>query len=122
MGKINPQKAIEKAEKVLNAFKELASDKTFGGVTFSNYQSQVNASRDIRGDIEDLEDQKIQAITSRDSTDEQTLNMANLIVNGVIGDPNFGPDSALYEAMGYIRKSNRKSGLTRKRKVSNPTS
>jgi hypothetical protein len=39
-----------------------------------------------------------------------------LVVNGVVGDPTFGPDSALYEAMGYVRKSERKSGLTRKGK------
>ncbi len=36
--------------------------------------------------------------------------------NNVVGDPNFGPDSALYEALGYVRKSDRKSGFTRKKK------
>jgi hypothetical protein len=30
-------------------------------------------------------------------------------------DPTLGADSALYEAMGYTRRSERKSGLTRKR-------
>jgi hypothetical protein len=35
----------------------------------------------------------------------------------VTGDPAFGPDSSLYEAMGYVRKSERKSGLTRKGKT-----
>jgi hypothetical protein len=36
----------------------------------------------------------------------------------VLSDPTEGPDSALYEAMGYTRKSERKSGLTRQRKQS----
>jgi hypothetical protein len=121
MKNTNPKKTLEKLETVLNAFKELAPDKTFGGVTLSNYLSQVNASRDSRSDIEDIDDQKIQAITKRDNTDETSINMANLIINGVVGDPAFGPDSALYEAMGYVRKSNRKSGLTRKKKITNPT-
>jgi hypothetical protein len=35
----------------------------------------------------------------------------------VLGDPAYGPDSALYEALGYVRKSERKSGLTRKGKT-----
>jgi hypothetical protein len=35
-----------------------------------------------------------------------------LVVNGVIGSPDYGPDSDLYGAMGYVRKSQRKSGLT----------
>ncbi len=37
-----------------------------------------------------------------------------LVVAGVLADPNEGPDSPLYEAFGYTRKSERKSGLTRK--------
>jgi hypothetical protein len=38
------------------------------------------------------------------------LNTVQLVVNGVVSDPNYGPDSDLYESMGYVRKS----GLTRK--------
>jgi hypothetical protein len=33
----------------------------------------------------------------------------------VLAAPSEGDDSALYEAMGYVRKSARKSGLTRKK-------
>jgi hypothetical protein len=36
-------------------------------------------------------------------------------VNAVMGDPTEGPDSPLVEAMGYTRKSERKTGLTRKK-------
>ena len=55
----------------------------------------------------------------RDRADEDSLAKAQLVINGVIGDPTEGPDSALYEAMGYSRKSERKSGLTRKRNTTN---
>ena len=34
---------------------------------------------------------------------------------GVAGDPAYGNDSPLYGAMGFIRKSERASGLTRKK-------
>jgi hypothetical protein len=37
-----------------------------------------------------------------------------LVVSGVLADPSEGPDSSVYEAMGYTRKSERRSGLTRK--------
>ena len=36
------------------------------------------------------------------------------VVNGVLAGPTEGPDSALYAAFGYTRKSERKTGLTRK--------
>ena len=39
-----------------------------------------------------------------------------LVVYGVMGNPAYGPDSDLYEAMGYVRKSERKSGLTHRSK------
>ncbi len=35
---------------------------------------------------------------------------------GVAGDPAYGNDSPLYGAMGFVRKSEKKSGLTRKKK------
>jgi hypothetical protein len=35
---------------------------------------------------------------------------------GVAGDPACGNDSPLYGAMGFARKSEKKSGLTRKKK------
>ena len=35
-----------------------------------------------------------------------------LIITGK-GDPNFGEDCNLYDAMGYVRKSERKTGLSR---------
>ena len=40
-----------------------------------------------------------------------------LVVNGVVGDPTEGPDGDLYEAMGYVRASQRHTGLTRKKKA-----
>jgi len=40
-----------------------------------------------------------------------------LVVNAVKGDPNYGDDSDLYDAMGYTRRSERASGLTRNAKA-----
>ena len=38
-------------------------------------------------------------------------------MKGVVGDPAFGDNSDLYDAMGYVRKSDRASGLTKKSKA-----
>jgi hypothetical protein len=63
----------------------------------------------------DLDDQMTHAINARDDADGVSLGKAAMVVAAVVGDPNFGPDSSLYEAMGYTRKSEPKSGLTRKK-------
>jgi hypothetical protein len=120
MKKINPKKVMERSETVLNAFEQLAPNAVFGGLKLSDYLAQVNFSRDDRNALDDIEDLKTQALIKRDKTDERTMEATDLVINGVVGDPNYGPDSALYEAMGFVRKSARKSGLTRKKKVVTP--
>ncbi|HWT01730.1 MAG TPA: hypothetical protein VN256_15900 [Pyrinomonadaceae bacterium] len=104
-----------KIQKILNAWETLAPDKSFGGMTLAQFRAAAQPALDARQRVEDLEDQLSQAQTDRDRADEDLLAKAQLVVNGVIGDPTQGPDSALYGAMGYRRKSERKSGLTRKR-------
>ena len=101
---------------MLNAWRTLAPDKTFGGMTLAQYEALVTRSRTARQHIEDLDDQRAQAVTERDAADEAVIDKSKLVVAGVLADPEFGPDSALYEAFGYTRESEYKSGLTRKGK------
>jgi hypothetical protein len=77
----------------------------------------MKPSFDTRQQLDQIENQLAQAINSRDDADRLSLETIQLMANGVIGDPTEGPDSALYEAMGYTRRSERKTGLTRKKKT-----
>jgi hypothetical protein len=106
----------EKMDRMLNAWRTLAPDKTFGGMTLAQFEALAAPSKAARQKIEDLDNQRAQAVTEREDADEAFLAKAQLVVNGVLADPDFGPDSALYEAFGYTRTSERKSGLTRGRK------
>lgn len=117
MKTLNPKKNMECLEKVLQAWREFAPEVVFGGISVADFESFVQASRQSRSTLTERENEVIAALVKRDNDDLTALMKKSLVVNGVIGDPNFGPDSALYEAMGYIRKSDRRSGLTRKRRV-----
>ena len=112
---VSPKDNLLKLQRILNAWETLAPDKTFGGMTLAQFRAAIQPSLAARDRVEDLEDQLRQAQTDRDNADEDSLDKVQLVVNGVVGDPTEGADSALYEAMGYTRKSERKSGLTRKR-------
>jgi hypothetical protein len=46
-----------------------------------------------------LEQQMTAAADVRDAADDVSLNKVQLVVNGVVGDPVFGEDSALYESI-----------------------
>ena len=109
-----------KYTRFLNALTTLAPDKTFGGVKLDEFTAQVAKSNAPRQKIREFKDEITQQETERDSEDLVTMKMCERIKNGVIADPDFGDDSAIYEAFGFIRKSERKSGLTRKKTVTDP--
>ena len=120
MPKTTPKANQEKMQRMINAWETLASTKSFGGMTLEQFKTAAQPAMDAREQIDDLEDQLTGAISAREDADTAFAAKAQLVVNGVLADPTEGPDSALYEAMGYTRKSERRSGLTRKTTKSGP--
>jgi hypothetical protein len=114
MSTINPKDIETKVNRVLSAWEALAPAKSFGGMTLDQFKAQVAPAKAARQQMETLDSQMKQAMVERDMADDIALAKSQMIVNGVLGDPTEGPDSSLYAAMGYTRKSERKSGLTRK--------
>ena len=112
----SPKINEDKMMKALNALKTLAPGKKFGNKGSDEFEIQVNKSLAPRQRLGELDDEKLEQQTLRDAEDIKTLKMLESLVAGVVADDEFGSDSALYEAMGYVRKSDRKSGLTRKKK------
>ncbi|HEX8187130.1 MAG TPA: hypothetical protein VF586_02195 [Pyrinomonadaceae bacterium] len=117
----SPKNFMEKIERMINAWRTMAPQKSFGGMTLSQFQEAAEPSRAIRQRIEDYENLLSHAIVERDNDDDALNDKVQLIVAGILADPTEGPDSPLYEAFGYTRKSERKTGLTRKRKESPQT-
>jgi len=109
-----PRSIEEKMDRILNAWRTLAPDKTFGGMTVAQFEAAMAPSKAARQQINNLEDQLTAAKANRDESDSNVLFKAQLVVAGVLADPTEGPDSALYAAFGYTRQSERKTGLTRK--------
>jgi hypothetical protein len=99
---------------IINAWNTLAPAASFGGMTLTQYKAKVQPTFDTRAAITTIETQRTSALDAREDADKVTGPTNLLVVNAVKGDPAHGEDSDLYEAMGYVRKSARKSGLTRK--------
>ena len=120
MGK-SPKSNEEQLTTILNAWKNLAADKTFGGMTDAQFEAFIQPSMTVRAQLVENDNERTHLLNTREANDEVSLGKAELVVNGVIGDPNYGRDSSLYEAMGYTRKSERQSGLTRKKGSTPPS-
>jgi len=109
-----PKEIEEKLRRAVNAFETLAPGKTFAGMTLDQFKTALAPSFATRETIGQLDDQLTHAINQRDAADEVALVKLQAVVAGVLADPTEGPDSSVYEAMGYTRKSERATGLTKK--------
>jgi hypothetical protein len=117
MSKMSPKKIMEKLSKILDAWRDIAPTESFGGMTLTEFQTEVGKSVTAREEIIELENQVTNKMQGRDSVDAANWEKAQLVVNSVAGNPNFGKNSGLYEAMGYVPTDQKKSGLTRKTKT-----
>jgi hypothetical protein len=113
----SPKDMELKMQRMLNAWETLVPDKSFAGMTLAQFKAAAQPAQAARQRLEELDDQRTQVIAQREAADEALQAKMLQVIAGVLADPTEGSDSALYEAMGYTRKSERKSGLTRKRKT-----
>ena len=106
-----------RADKIVGAWKKSAAAKSFGDLTVAAYVA-------IRGEVTAAE----AALVTAEAAETEARNdlaaalkklndASNDVVAGVRGDKTVGgSNGSLYEAMGYIPKDERKTGLTRKSK------
>lgn len=112
-----PKEILEATQAIIDGWGELAPTATFAGLTLTQYKAAVQPSLDARAQISKLETDIDAQIDLRDEADVATSVTNANVVKSVVADKNFGDDSAMYERMGYVRKSVRASGLTRKSKA-----
>lgn len=116
----NPKSNEEKLNQIIKSWTRFAPGKTFGGMTLAQFKDKVKPSLDSREVIASLESDRESEQANRDTADMASLFAASLVVNSIKGDPEHGEDSPLYEAVGYVRKSARKTGIKRGKKTSVP--
>ena len=89
-------------------------------MTLEEFREATAESTRIRDEIKRVQIKLTGLRAQRDDADKVTMAKMDLVVNSVRGTPEYGSDSGLYRAMGYIPTSERKSGLVRKRKKKPP--
>lgn len=112
------KKQMKKIGQVTTAWETLAADKSFAGMTLAQFKTAVQPALDAQEKVTTLRSSLVDARTVLVDSSRTGHDAALFIINGVKGDPIHGEDSSLYAAMGYVRKSDRKSGLTRKAQTS----
>lgn len=116
----NPKRVAAKLQKVIDAWTTLRPTKTFSGMTLEQFKAQVQPSLTARDQLVTVQGQAKDSLQLRHESDSTSLDLAQLVVNSIKGDPEEGESGGLYAAMGYVPKNQRRSGLTRKGTTTTP--
>ena len=118
MSKISFKKIKERVLKILNAWLEGASTVIeFKNTKRVDFEARIAQAQAIEDEIADLRTRLSLKEDKRDDIYAQLDDDAVDIRKGVEGHKDFGDDSPLYGSMGFVRKSERKTGLMRKTKA-----
>ena len=105
---------LNKMNKIMAAWETLTPTASFGGYTLAQFKAKLQPVFDQQSRLAGLNSQVTDARNQQQVAIVDCHAAMLLVVNAVKGDPAQGEDSSLYAAMGYVRKSDRKSGLARK--------
>lgn len=115
MARVDRKKIWQRAVKMDDAWQQGAPDVKFMDISQTQLSGKMTGITDKEKQRDDL---LAQAQILDDEITDDYMDLDDTMVNvrnGVVGDKNFGDNSPLYGTMGFIRKEERKSGLTRKK-------
>ncbi|CAN5397543.1 hypothetical protein BH10ACI3_BH10ACI3_27430 [soil metagenome] len=116
MAKVDTKTVKEKCNVMHDAWVEGAIGVNFYGISQTEFLADIQTVTANEAAIADLE---AELKMKRELRDDQFFALdqkRSKIGQGVAGSADYGNDSPLYGAMGFVRKSEKKSGLTRKKK------
>lgn len=112
--KSTPKVISDQITNLISNWTTLAKDASIGGSTLADFQAVVQPSFDTRNRIAALESELKEQMQERDAADDKSHAEYQRIVNAIRGDKQFGANSGLYKALGYVPEDARASGLHRK--------
>lgn len=111
----SPKEIEEIMDNTIKVWETYAPDKAYGGITLDDLKALAAEAKKPRRRLERIAAERRSEIGKRKALDKTFMNKRAKVILGILADADEGDDSSFYGAMGYIRKSERKSGLTRKR-------
>ena len=105
---------ITKLNRIADAWEKLAPEATFAGLTLTQFKAKVKPTLDKLALLNAIEAEITGHRQELMDISNDSYVWGKKVVQSVRGDVDYGDDCPLYSAMGFVRSSERKSGLTRK--------
>lgn len=104
-------------EQFLASWLEFAPDVTFAGLTLAQFEDKSKTPLDARKSIREVQTKLRGLLLDRDKADELLNQDLILIAHAIRGNELFGEDCAFYRSLGFIPKSERKTGTVARKKA-----
>jgi hypothetical protein len=106
-----------KAEDISLVWKEQAPEAVFAGKPLVDLEAALAGLQESNKDLKIRDQARSAAVKTRDDKLKSLATLLRNLVKGVQSHPEYGEDSPLYRAMGFVPFSERRSGLTRRAKA-----
>ena len=117
MSQLRNKPVMARAQQTLSAWRQFGPDVEFAGIKSSVLEAQMRNAQVVRDQILAAETLLDRLRMARDHGERALSEQLTLIGYGVCGHQDFGDDCALYRAMGYVPRSENRSGRPRKPKT-----
>jgi hypothetical protein len=107
-------KTKNKARQFRTAWTELVPNTSLGGMTLPEFNESISVLDTLQGEIDALLTQLDAKRAERSIEEARIRDQLDMVATSIRANPQYGRDSAVYSAFGFIRQSQRKSGLIRK--------
>jgi len=113
MSKYNNTALTRKRAQFLSSWEEYAQDKSFAGMTLTEFETKSETPFAVRKELAATRTKANGLILKRDKADDSLNEDLILIAHAIRADKDFGEDCPLYRSLGFVPKSERKSGRRR---------
>ena len=112
---------IRRRKRIIDAWRTLAPTATLNGKTLDQWIESTNGAEEVRQRFDEIQATILAMRQERLQADAIVRDEIAALVDSLKGNPEYGANSPLYGAFGYVPRDARKSGLTRKGKDSTNT-
>jgi hypothetical protein len=116
MSKYTDAVVSQRRAQFLSSWQEFAPGVTIAGFTLAQFEEESMPPLDARKEMADVKTKLKGLKLKRDKADEALTKLLVLIAHGIRGNELFGEDCEFYRSLGFVPKSERKTGMSRRNK------
>lgn len=120
MAKYTDQVVSQRRAQFLSSWQEFAPEMTFAGFTLAQFEEETMKPLDVRKEMADLKTKLKGLKLKRDKADDTQTKLFVLIAHAIRGSQLYGEDCEFYRSLGFVPKSERKTGTVRRKKEEKP--